>query len=137
MSQEVHLPYFRDDIVDNFGCHLQDDDDDIDDVLIECTTVATDCIDFGSRFLHQKDICISDHYNAYNMIMPRAKELLSLVAASQNPEERGLLVEQALDNIISMEKANIASEKPPPNGMIVSACPVGKLRKTTVSQWHP
>ena len=138
MSQEIHMPDFCDEFVDNFACDFPDDDSDIDDVLIECTTVAPDCIDFGSRALHQEDIPISDHYNAYNRIMSRTKELLSLVAASKNPEDWcGVVVEEALDNIISIAKAKIASEKPPPKGMRVSACPVGKVRKTKVSAWHP
>jgi hypothetical protein len=138
MSQEVHLPDFCDEFVDNFAGEFSDDDNDIDDGLIECTTVSPDCIDFGSRALHQEDIPISDHYNAYDRIVPRTKELLSLVAASKNPEDWcGVLVEEALDNIISIAKAKIASEKPPPKGMVVSACPVGKVQKTNVSAWHP
>jgi hypothetical protein len=52
----------------------QVNDNDFDDVLI----VETDCIDFGSRALHHKDVPVSDHHNAYNSAMPRAKELVSL-----------------------------------------------------------
>jgi hypothetical protein len=67
--------------------------------------------------------------------MPRAKEIVSLVDASKIPKERGILVEEALDKIISTEKANLASEKPSPRGALVSLCPVGKVRKTYVSSW--
>jgi hypothetical protein len=66
----------------------------------------------------------------------RAKELVSLVDASKFPRKRGVLVEDALDKIISTEKANIASEKPQPRGTVVSGCPVGKVRKTCVSSWN-
>jgi hypothetical protein len=44
------------------------------------------------------------------MIMARTKELVSLADASKFPQERGVLVEEAFDKIISIEKANIASE---------------------------
>jgi hypothetical protein len=65
------------------------------------------------------------------MIMLRAKELmLSLVDASRFQKDRGVLVEEALDKIISTEKAINASEKPPPRETLVSGlCPVGKVRK--------
>jgi hypothetical protein len=73
-------------------------------------------------------------YNAYDMIIPRAKELLdSIIAASKNCRERGVDVERALDKMISEEKENLASEKPPPLGSFVSSCVVGKVRKTKVS----
>jgi hypothetical protein len=133
MSQEAHLPHFSNEVVDTFVGDFPYDDNDIDDVLIECNTVATDCINFGSRALHQDDIPNFDHYSAYDRIMPRAKEIHSLVAASNNPEYRGGVVEEALDKIISIEKANIAL---PPIGMRVFACPVGKLQKTNVLAWH-
>ncbi len=56
---------------------------------------------------------------------------MSLVDASKIPKERGFLVEEALDKIIFTEKANIASEKPPPRGTLVSGCCVGKVPSTT------
>ena len=127
---------------DNFdGCHdtntlVHDGGDDIDDILIESTTVQTDCIDFGSRALHHECVPNSDHYNACKMIMPRAKEQVSLVDASKFPKERGVLMEEALDKIVSTEKANLASEKPPPRGRLVSGCPVGKVCNTNVSSWN-
>jgi hypothetical protein len=114
----------------NRNTHVDDDDD----ILIEST--ETNCIDFGSRALHHEDVTKSDHCNACNMIMPRAKELNSLVDASKIPKERGVLVEDALDKIISTRKANIASEKPPARGTVVNGCPVGKVRKTCVSSWN-
>ena len=67
--------------------------------------------------------------------MIRAKELVSIVSASKNCKERGLRVQQALDKIILDEKENLASEKPPPQGQLVSACPIGKVKKTKVSGW--
>ena len=112
------------------------DGDEIDDILIESTTLKTDCIDFGSHALHHEDLPNGHHYNAYDMIMPRAKELVSLVHASKFQQERDVLVEEALDKIISIEKANIASEKPPPRGTLVSGCPVEKVRKPNVSLWN-
>ena len=61
-------------------------------------------------------------------------ELVSLVEASRNTKERVTLVEEALDQIICNEKANIASEKPAPKGTVLSAwCPVGKAQRTYVS----
>ena len=68
-------------------------------------------------------------------IIPRAKEPVSLVDASKFPKERGDIVEDALDKMISIEKANIASENPPLRGTLVSWCPVGKVRKTSVNSW--
>ncbi|KAI2505355.1 hypothetical protein MHU86_9061 [Fragilaria crotonensis] len=97
-------------------------------------SLETDCIDFGSRALHHEDVSELERYNAYDSIMPRAKELVSLVDASK-AHKRGLLVEEALDKIIFTEKANMASEKPPPKGSLVSGCPVGKVCKTYVSSW--
>ena len=150
MTQEIHLPEepmidlhrgHATDVSDNFdeihdtNTHVDDDHD----ILIESTSLETDCIDFGSRALHHEDIGEDitefDHYNAYDGIMPRAKEIVSLVDASKIPKERGILVEEALDKIISTEKANLASEKPSPRGALVSVCPVGKVRKTYVSSW--
>ncbi len=134
MLQEIHLP----DVTENFddshitNTWLKSMTMTFDDVLIESTTVETDCIDFGSHALHHKDVPVSDHYNAYDSITPRAKELVSLVDASIIPKERGSLVEEALDKIIFTKKANIASEKQPPRGTLVSGCPVGKVRKTNV-----
>jgi hypothetical protein len=45
-------------------------------------------------------------------------------------------VERALDKMISEEKENLASEKPPPLGGSVSSCAVGKVRKSKVSDWN-
>jgi hypothetical protein len=55
------------------------------------------------------------------MFMPRVKELVSIVAASKNCCECGVAVEQALHRLTSDEKANLASEKPPPIGGLVSS----------------
>jgi hypothetical protein len=135
MSQEIHLP--EESLMDagheteHTNTHLYDNDD----ILMESTSLETDCIDFGSRAIHHEDVSELERYNAYNSIMPRAKELVSLVDASKSPQERGLLVEEALDKIIFTEKANMASEKPPPKGSLVSGCPVGKVCKTYVSSW--
>ena len=149
MSQEIHLPDergvnlhaqrqmdFSDNFDDDDNTNSLVDDDDIDGLLVECTTLQTDCIDFGSRALHHDNGPNPEHYNAYDMIMSRAKEIVSLVDASKNPKERGVVVEESLDKIISTEKANIASEKAPPRGTLVSACPVGKVNKTNVSAWN-
>jgi hypothetical protein len=142
--QEIHLPdegliihhaQHETDVSDNFndGHDMNTHVDDNDNILIESTSLETDCIDFGSRALHQEDVPKSDHYNAYDSTMPTAKELVSLVDALKIPN---VLVEEALDKIISTEKANMAFEKPPPRGTVVSGCPVGKKRKTYVSSWN-
>ena len=70
------------------------------------------------------------------MIMPRAKQLVSLVDASKFPKERGVIVEDALNKMISTEKVNIVSENPPLRGTLVSGCPVGKVCKTNVLSWN-
>ncbi|KAI2502158.1 hypothetical protein MHU86_12294 [Fragilaria crotonensis] len=136
MSQEVHLQHeLCDDCHDGgSGDNYHDDDDDDDAWLIE-SKVDSDCIDFGSRVHHQDEFPDSLLYNPYDMFMPRVKELVSIVAASKNCRERGLAVEEALDKLISVEKANLASEKPPPIGEVVSSCPVGKVKKSKVSAW--
>ena len=90
----------------------------------------SNCIDFGSRVHHQDEFPNASFYNPYNMFMPRVKELVSIVAASKNCREGGVAVKQALDKLISDEKANLASEKPPPIGGAVSSCPVRKVRRT-------
>ena len=54
----------------------------------------------------------------------------------QKTQKRGALVEEAIDKIISTKKANIASEKPPPRGTLVSACSIGKVRKPSVLAWN-
>jgi hypothetical protein len=137
MLQKIHSP--DTDITDNFDdghdtnnlVHVNDND--IDDKLLESTTVETDCIDFGLRALYHENVPISEHYDENNSTMPRAKELVSLVDASKIPKERGFLVKEALDKIIFMENVNIASEKPPQRGTLVSGCPVGKVPITNVS----
>ena len=135
MSQEVHLQHeLCDDCHDGGSGDNYHDDDDDDAWLIE-SKVDSDCIDFGSRVHHQDEFPDLLFYNPYDMFMPRVKELVSIVAASKNCRERGLAVEEALDNIISVEKANLASEKPPPIGGVVSSCPVGKVKKSKVSAW--
>jgi hypothetical protein len=139
MLHETHLP--DTDITHNFddihntNTLVHVNDNNLDGILLESTAVETDCIDFGSQALYHKDVSITEHYNAYDSIMPRAKELVSLVDASNIPEERGFLVEEELDKIIFTEKANIACEKPPPRGTLLSGCPVGKVRKAYVSLW--
>ena len=92
MSQEIHLHDQPDIDLQHHAGHDTDifdifedandmntlvhvNGDDIDDILIESTTVQTDCIDFGSRALHHKDVPNCHHYNVYDMIMARAKEL--------------------------------------------------------------
>jgi hypothetical protein len=58
MLQDIHLP----DVSDNFynghvtNTLLQFKDNDIDAVLIESTSVESDCSDFGSHALHQEDV---------------------------------------------------------------------------------
>ena len=69
------------------------------------------------------------------MILPRVKELVGLIAASDNSRERGMVVERILDDLIRNEKENLATKKPAPRGKVVSACPVGKPKRTKVSQW--
>ena len=99
------------------------------------STMDSDCIDFGSRVHHQDEFSDALFYNPYDMFMPRAKELVSIVAASKNCSERGVAVEQSVDKNISDEKANLTSEKLPPIGGVASSCPVGKVKKTKVSAW--
>ena len=86
--------------------------DDVDDILIESTIVQTDCIYVGLCALPHKEALNCHHYNAYDMIIPRAKELVSLADASKSPKERGVIVEDTLNKMISTKKANIASENP-------------------------
>jgi hypothetical protein len=125
--QEIHLPDERliilhaqheTDVSENFndGHGMNTHVDNNDNILIESTSLETDCIDFGSRALHQEDVPKPDHYNAYDRTMPTAKEQVSLFDALKIPN---VLVEEALDKIISTEKANMAFEKPPPRGTIV------------------
>jgi hypothetical protein len=101
--------------------------------LIE-SPVLSDRIDFGSRF-HVDTNLGGNVYNAYDMIIPRAMELDSIIVVSKNCRERSVAVERALDMMISEEKENLASEKPPPLGSFVSSCAVRKVRKTKVSDW--
>ena len=112
------------------------DDQDVDNSLIESTTIENDCIDFGIRAILQEYTADVNHNNAYDTILSRVKELVSLVEASRNSKERVTLVEEALDQIFHNEKANIAPEKPAPKGTVVSACPIGKVRRTYVSSWN-
>ena len=122
------------------NCHVSHHGDDNynnddDDAWLVESIVESDCIDFGSRVHHQDQFPDALFYNPYDMIMPRVKELVSIVAASKKCRERGVAVEQALDKLISDEKANLAPEKPPPIGGVVSSCPVWKVKKTKVSAW--
>jgi hypothetical protein len=145
--QEIYLP--DDQVIDlytghdtdffgacNDGNHrptLADADGDDKDGVAESTTLGSDCIDFGLRALPHGDVLNYQRYSAHDTIIPRTKELVSLVDASKLPEGRGDIVADALDKMIAIEKANIASENPPLRGALVSGCPVGKLRKTNVS----
>ncbi len=129
-SQEVYLQDDEslDDCHDS-QCGDNNNDDDNDAWLVK-STVDSDCIYFGSRVHHQDTFPDALFYNPYNMFMPRVKELVSIVAASKNCREGGVAVKQALDKLISDEKANLASKKPPPIGGAVSSCPVRKVRRT-------
>jgi hypothetical protein len=123
MSQEV---YFQDDesLDDCHNSHCGDNNNnDEDDAWLVESTVYSDCNDFGSRVHHQDKFPDALLYNPYDILMPRVKEQVSIVAASKNCRERGVAVEQALDKLISDDKANLASEKPPPIGGVVSSCP--------------
>ena len=63
------------------------DDQDVDNSLIESTTMETDCIDFGTRAIPQEEYTVEvNHSNAYNTIMSRVKELVSLVEASRTSQ---------------------------------------------------
>jgi hypothetical protein len=101
MSQEVYLQD------ESSGNHYDSDgrdkcvDDGNDECLIE-STVGSDCIDFWCQ-LHHEDEFPDAIYNPYDLIIPRAKELVSIVSASKNCRECGILVEQALDKIILEE----------------------------------
>lgn len=136
MSQEVYMQESSD-YQDSCDEYAENGDQDL---LVE-STVDSDCIDFGSHLY--EELCSDETgnqgsmslYNPYETFMPRVKELVSLVATSKNCRERGIAVEQALDNLISKEKANLASQKPSPRGVVVSACPSGKVKKTKVSEW--
>jgi hypothetical protein len=150
MSQEIYLPDDQvihlytghdTDIFDacNDGNHratLADSDGDDNDGVAESTTLESDCIDFGLRALPHEEVLNHQRHSAHDTIIPRAKELVSLVDASKLPEERRDIVADALDKMIAIEKATIASENPPLRGTLVSGCPVGKLRKTNVSSWN-
>ena len=152
MSQEVHFPDEPITNIDDVENDATDDgnvvddgehsnvfldDQDVDDALIESTTIVTDCIDFGTRAIFQEcTVDVNQDSKVYDAIMSRVKELVSLVEASRNTKERLTLVEGALDQIICNEKANVASEKLAPKGALVSACPVGKVRRTYVSSWN-
>ena len=131
MSQEAHLQNgFSDD-----GSDIDGSDDDYNNGCLIESPARSDRIDYSSRF-HDDVLNMGGHvYNAYDMTIPRAKELVSIIAASKNCRERGVAVERALDKMISEEKEDLASEKPPPLGGFVSSCAVGKVRKTKVSQW--
>ena len=54
---------------------------------------------------------------------------MSIVAASKNCGEHGVAVEQDLDTLISDDKENLTSLKPPPISGLISSCPVAKVRK--------
>ncbi len=133
ISQEVYLRDAQS-LDDCHNSHHGDNNNhDEDNAWLVESTVDSDCIDFGSFVHHQDQFPDALFYNAHNMFMPQVKELESIVVASKNCGERGVAVEQALDKLISHEnKANLASEKPPPIGGVVSSCPVGKVRKNIV-----
>ena len=76
MLQEIHLP--GEQVIDLHAGHDTDildvfdggnntttlshvDSDDVDDILIESTTVQTDCIDFGSHALPHEDVLDCHH----------------------------------------------------------------------------
>ena len=136
MSQESYIVDDDDDV----GFECSDDhgeggyDDDDDDWLVELPT-ARARIDFGSRYHLADDFAGDNTYEVHNMILPRVKELVGLIAASDNSRERGMVVERILDDLIRNEKENLATKKPAPRGKVVSACPVGKPKRTKVSQW--
>ncbi|KAI2507710.1 hypothetical protein MHU86_6709 [Fragilaria crotonensis] len=134
MSQEIHLP--EEPLIDagheteHTNTHL----DDNDDILMESTSLETDCIDFGSRALHHEDVSELERYNAYDSIMPRAKELVSLVDASKAHKREVFLLRRHSTRLSSPRKPTWLL-KPPPKGSLVSGCPVGKVCKTYVSSW--
>ena len=46
----------------------------------------------------------------HDSILPRVKELVGLIAASDNSRERGMVVERILDDLIRKEKENLATK---------------------------
>jgi hypothetical protein len=136
MSQELYIVHDNDDV--GFECsddHGEGGDYDDDDCLGVELPAARARIDFGSRYHLADDFSGSCTYNVHNMILPRVKELVGLIAAADNSRERGMVVERILDDLIRKEKENLATKKSAPQGQLVSACPVGKAKRTKVSQW--
>jgi hypothetical protein len=129
MSQEVYMQESSEETP-----YDDDDDDDDDNEWFVESTVESSRIDFGERAHEECEHDLSS-YDPYQSIMPKVKELVTILAASNSCRELGTDVELALDNFISDGKAILASQKPPPKGNAVSSCPVGKLKKTKVSGW--
>ena len=124
----------------HYSCAECDDDDGNQDLHVE-STIDSDCIDFGSHLYEQLHRDGEENqgsmslYNPYETFVPQIKELVSLLVASNNCRERGIAVEQALDNlVISKEKVFLALQKATPRGGVVSACPSGKVKTTKVSE---
>jgi hypothetical protein len=104
----VAIVYLQDDesLDDCHDSHRgeKNNDDEVNVWLVK-STVDSDCIDFGSLVHHQDEFPDELFYNPYNMmLMPRVKELESIVAASKNCHERGVAVEQALDRLFLMKR---------------------------------
>jgi hypothetical protein len=92
MPQEAYLQdYFSDD-----SSGIDDSDDDNDRCLFESSTVGSRRIDFGSSLRYDVNMLGGHVYNAYEIIIPRAKEIVSIVAASQIAETAVLLLSKLL-----------------------------------------
>jgi hypothetical protein len=102
MSHESHLQNgFSDD-----GSDIDGSDDGYNNGCLIESPVLSDRIDFGSRF-HEDTNLGGNVYNAYDMIIPRAKELDSIIAASKNCRERGVAVERALDKMFRRRRKTL------------------------------
>jgi len=123
MTQESHLP--QEDDVDDYG-------NDTDD------GAPTTCINFSDRVratvdeLQNSNEAIADCY--YKMLMPQFKEMVTLMsAAGSSSDECAKCILSMFSDVITERKAALNSRKPAPTGQVISACPIGKHKKTTAS----
>jgi hypothetical protein len=105
MSQEVYMQESSEETP-----YDDDDDDDDDNEWFVESTVESSRIDFGERAHEECEHDLSS-YDPYQSIMPKVKELVTILAASNSCRELGTDVELALDNFIFGREGNLGFSK--------------------------
>jgi hypothetical protein len=68
------------------------------------------------------------------MLMPQFKEMVTLMSAAGSSSDKSAKhILSMFSDVITERKAALNSRNPAPTGQVISACPIGKHKKTIAS----